>query len=158
MASIKLKNLLLENPDTLALKNPDGTKRYIGYGGPSNAATGLIFSDPKAGTEKNYVVLVDDEKIGEKAVVQLQNQELNAKAVNFLSHPHKYYNEYSYEVEDRTIIDNFVSGEKGHGSLESFVSYMFGHLYGGDAYDESRGLLLRGTTTMKKHGGLEFSM
>lgn len=126
----KLKDLLLESPDTLALKNPDGTTKYISYyKNDAVAATGLIFSDPKAGTEDNYVVLVDDPKAGEKAVVQLHNPELNKKAIHFFSNPSDHHNPYNNTRVKRVVLDVFASGAKGHGSLEEFVGSMFEHLY-----------------------------
>lgn len=126
----KLKDLLLESPDTLRLKNPDGTTKYISYyKNDAVAATGLIFSDPKAGTEDNYVALVDDPSAGTKPVVQLHNPELNKKAIHFFSNPSDHYDPYKDIHIKRVVIDVFASGAKGHGSLEGFLSSMFDHLY-----------------------------
>lgn len=125
----KLKDLLLENPDTLTLTNPDGTKKYIGYGGPSTVVTGLIFSDPIAGTKENYVALMDDPKYGQEPVVELHNQELNEKAVRFFVTPSDHYDNYSDTYVKRVTVDAFSGGRKGHGELEDFVGSMFDHLY-----------------------------
>lgn len=126
----KLKDLLLESPDTLVLKTPGSDTRYINYNsGEYVAATGLIFSDPAAGTEENYIALVDDPEIGEQAVIELHNPELNAKAFKILTSPTQYYNSYQDITMKRVILDVFVSGAKGHGSLEDFTNTMFDHLY-----------------------------
>jgi hypothetical protein len=114
MSSIKLKELLLESPDTLILKTPEGHARYIRYGEESTVVTGLIFSDPKANTEDNYVALVDDQA-GERAVVELNNQELNVRSVKFLSTDGKKMNPHG-EPERRpgepSALSAFVFGQK----------------------------------------------
>lgn len=125
----KLKDLLLENPDTLTLKREDGTKRYIGYGGESNAVTGIIFSDPLRGVKDNYVALMDDPELGQKAVVQLHDKDLNERGTQFFFKPSTWIDHWDDVVKKRVIIDVFSGGSKGHGHLEDFIAHMFGGLY-----------------------------
>jgi hypothetical protein len=144
MSTIKLKELLLENPDTLILRLPNGEDRYIGYGGSTNAVTGIIFDDPKAGTQYNYVALVDDPEAGERAVAEYHNEELNKKAVEFLSNPQKF--EYGKDRwMEKHILSEFVEDEmKGHGSLESFIEYLTVHLYDTEKIEVYGKYLVRG--------------
>jgi hypothetical protein len=140
MSSIKLKDLLLESPDTLVLRTPEGHARYIRYGEESTVVTGLIFSDPKANTEENYVALVEDPQAAERAVVELNNQELNVRSVKFLSTDGKKMNPHG-EPERRPVepsaLSAFVFGQKGHSTLEEFVGKLMTHLYKVDGNRES---------------------
>ena len=131
MSKIKLKDVLLENPDTLMLRDKTtGESIYIGYGGDSNVVTGIIFSDEVDGTRDNYIAMVEDPKVGQRAVAELHKPELNSKAIKFLTTDRKVVNSYSYEESEECALTNFINGRKGHSYLEDEIISFLDHLYG----------------------------
>lgn len=113
MATLNLKSILNESPDTLILKDKHGNERWISYGGDENAVTGIIFNTKFS--NKNYFALVDDPELGQFPVINLNNPEREAAAIKV--------------IKDEGIVEEFIDNQKGHNYVDGFLDRILFKIY-----------------------------
>jgi hypothetical protein len=111
-----MKDLLLESPDTLVIKDPTGkneyTKRY-GYLSNEVVCSFIIFDDDVINTTNNFLGAMSDEgKLF--PVIELWDPVKNEAAAKFM----------------KNYVSDFNSGRKGHSDLETVIYDLFRVIYG----------------------------